>query len=129
MALQPGQQIPHFTVTERDGTPFDYSVVWQRRNLLLLLLPAGGHADPWTRYGDDLAGRSEALAASDTTCVVTSEAVAGTPAPAVIIVDRWGEIRLVASGATVSELPSAAQVLESVESLAHECPECEGEAR
>jgi hypothetical protein len=40
--LQTGDLIPHFTVTTFSGESFDYSDIWQRKNLVLVLLP---HAD------------------------------------------------------------------------------------
>ena len=40
--LQTGDLVPHFTVTTFSGGSFDYSDIWQRKNLVLVLLP---HAD------------------------------------------------------------------------------------
>lgn len=39
-----------------------------------------------------LSQREDELAALETTCVITSDAVPGVPIPGIVIADRWGEI-------------------------------------
>jgi hypothetical protein len=43
--LERGDQVPHFAVTMLHGTRTDYSEIWQRRNLLLVCLPAEAPAE------------------------------------------------------------------------------------
>ena len=38
--LQRGDSVPHFWVTTVGGEVFSYSTIWQRKNLVLLCLPA-----------------------------------------------------------------------------------------
>src|SRR5688500_19094478 len=51
--LQTGDLVPHFTVTTFSGESFDYSDIWQRKNLVFVLLP---HADSaaTTKFVDQL---------------------------------------------------------------------------
>jgi hypothetical protein len=37
--LQTGDLVPNFTVTTVSGERFDYSDIWQQKNLALVLLP------------------------------------------------------------------------------------------
>ena len=129
MAFERGDLIRHFAVTTVDGTPFDYHDTWQRRNLLLVALSELPLSAPTKRYMTDITDRADALATFETNYVVTIEPIPGIDAPAVLIADRWGEIYLVAHAATVSELPDAAEIFECLRYVAHECPECQGEAR
>jgi hypothetical protein len=129
MALDRGDLIRHFAVTTVDGSTFDYYETWQRRNLLLVLLSEPPLSDPTKRYVTEITDRRDDLAAFETTCVVTVEPILGIDAPAVLIADRWGEIYLSVHAATVSALPRATDIFECLRSVAHECPECQGEAR
>jgi hypothetical protein len=120
--LQEGGRVPHFEVTTIDGARFRYAEVWQLRNLVLISLP-------------DDAGPAEARAAAlcarigplfdDVACVATRDPVPGVPRPGLLIADKWGEIVTVASG----EPPDAAQAIEWLNFVRHQCPECQGEAR
>ena len=127
MAGEPGELIRHFTVRTIDGGRFDYAAIWQRRNLLLLIMPDCTPSEPLRRYISQLEASAAELAALETTCVVTCERISSLPVPAVVIADRWGEIRLSRSGREVEELPTIADLLERLQGIEHECPECQGE--
>jgi hypothetical protein len=128
--LQRGDLVPHFAVTRLDGTAVRYSDLWQHRNLVLVLVPRdaakqsafGSHRDPHARFAAavrDLGGE----------LVVTSDEVPGAPVPGVIVADRWGEIYAVAAESSAGGLLEPAAILEWLEHIQLECPECQGEAR
>ena len=123
--LQQGDQTPHFHVNTLEGHPFSYAIIWQRKNLLLVVLPR--HDNESIR--DYVRRLSSSELEVDTACVVTRDPVEGLPAPAVLVADRWGEIIFVAARTNIEELPSAAEILDWVEYVRKQCPECEGEAR
>jgi hypothetical protein len=129
MALARGDLMPQFAVTTLDGRRFDYSQIWQRRNLLLMVIPPQAATEDVERYVAEIAGRTDELEDYDATCVATTDTVAGVVPPAVVIADRWGEIYFIATGRQLSELPGQPVVFETLRSIAHECPECQGEAR
>jgi hypothetical protein len=124
--LERGDLLPHFEVETIEGTVFRYSSIWQRKNLLLVLV---GAPDAGGAYVCALRERNSAFHALDTVCVVTAGEVPGFPAPAAIVADRWGEIINVSAAMEVSLLPSAEDLLEWMEHVQHRCPECEGESR
>ena len=126
--LQIHEQIPHFTATSHDGTLVTYADVWQRRNLLLVLLGAE-HSKDAERYVNQLQASMPELTAHDTACVLTYEPVPGAPRRGVVVADRWGEIYLVARAGSVAELPPVAELLEWLRYVQMQCPECQGEAR
>jgi hypothetical protein len=53
--LQRGDLIRHFEVTTLDGHRIDYANVWQRRNLVLITLPASD-SDASRSYASELSG-------------------------------------------------------------------------
>jgi hypothetical protein len=126
--LQRGEQIPHFDATRRDTSRFRYSDIWQRRNLLLVLLPAESSPES-ERYEAQLAKHAAALTLHNAETVISSDVVPGLCAPGVLIADRWGEVHFAHEAARVADLPSADELLEWLEYVQHQCPECEGEAR
>lgn len=126
--LQRGDLVPHFSVTTVDGRRFDYSTVWQRKNLVLVTLPASD-SDASASYVSTLATRRSEFAGRDTECVVTRDAVAGARAPSALVADRWGEIVHAVVTGSVAALPLVDELLEWVTYLQSQCPECEGEAR
>lgn len=127
--LQRGDSVPHFALRRPDGSTWDYSATtWQRKNLLLLTLPADTEVAD-VIYVDQLLKHSADLLALDTTWVLTRETIQGLPTPGVLVADKWGEIYLVAGAPHLSELPAASEILECLRYVEHECPECQGEAR
>jgi hypothetical protein len=131
--LERGDLVPHFAVTRVDGTAFRYADAWQRRNLVLVLVPSASGADgAEAALGGDADGYARFAAAVRSLAgelVVTSNEVPGAPVPGVIVADRWGEIYVVATAPGAGDLPGPAAILEWLEHIQHECPECQGEAR
>lgn len=125
--------MPHMTVRGIDGTTFSYPEIWQRRNLLLVSLPAPRDTAEERReeaaYLAGLLAHDQAFREYETEVVITRDAVAGLSAPAVLIADRWGEVIAVERADDVAGLPPVAEILEWLRFVAHACPECEGEAR
>ena len=125
--LQTGDLVPHFTVTTFGGERFDYSDIWQRKNLVLVLLPAESAVS--ATFVDQLTAQMSELTGDDSACVITRDRVSGVPSPSIVVADRWGEIHHVADGNTVDNLPGPDDVIEWLRYVQHHCPECEGEAR
>lgn len=123
--LQKGDHVPHFEVTQIDGTPAAYAPIWQHRNLLLLSVP---ESPPAAVAGTvaDLRRHAAELESLDTAWVVTRDRVAGVATPGIVIADRWGEIFGVADA---SSWMAAPDILEWLRFLQYKCPECEGEAK
>jgi hypothetical protein len=126
--LRSGDRVPHFTVATLDGGRASYSDLWQRENLLLVLLPDRPSGRESACVGD-LRARDAEWASFDAACVLTRDDVPGAPRPGVVIADRWGEIHLVQGARLVEQLPPAEELVEWLRYIAHKCPECEGEAR
>jgi hypothetical protein len=127
--LRPGDHIPHFDVTNVQGQPVSYSAMWQRKNLVLVTIPVSDPLGSFSKYVGRLAPRVAALAERNTECVITRDVVPGTPRPGVVVADRWGEVVHVTSGSKGFGLPAPDQLLEWVDYLQQQCPECEGEAK
>ena len=126
--LQRGDFVPHFEVKTIGGDLFSYSTIWQRRNVVLLLLPAGD-SESTGRYVSRLLARTSEFTANDTECVVTREPAPGIHGPSVTVADRWGEMVHVSSTSEVEDLPSPEDLLHWVDYLERRCSECEGEAK
>ena len=124
--LQSGDAVPHFELQNVDGAVVRYSAIWQRRNLVLVRLPATGADD---QYIDELRARATAFDDHVSTCVITRGSIAGLPAPGLLVADRWGEIVHVVTSPSVTGLPSVDRLLQWLEAIEYRCPECEGEAR
>lgn len=124
--LQRGDIVPHFEVRTVHGEVFSYSAVWQRRNLVLVILSATAAADGYVR---DLRARDAEFGDRDSVCVVTHDGVSGLPTPGALVADRWGEIVHVAAATGTADLPTPQELLDWVEYVGNRCPECEGEAR
>lgn len=125
VVLQKGDRVPHFCVTRTDGTSFDYESIWQHRNLLLIST-GDAEASDVSKTVAGLREREEELAALETTCVITSDAVPGVPTPGIVIADRWGEIQAVADAASWMTIDD---VFDWLRFVLYKCPECEGEAK
>lgn len=126
--LSVGDLLPHFEATLVTGERFAYSQVWQRKNLVLVVLPPDV-AVAAASYEAQLREHVAMFSATDTVCVVTCDNVSGLPDGAVAIADRWGEIAHIASAGDKSALPPAFELLEWVRFLQQRCPECEGETK
>jgi peroxiredoxin len=125
--LQRGDSVPHFEVTTIGGELFSYSTIWQRRNLVLVAIPAAESESRGT-YISQLVARMPEFTAKNVECVVTRDRVPGIHSPAVVVADRWGEIVHIATPTQVDDLTSPEELLEWVDYLDRRCPECEGEA-
>ena len=126
--LQRGELVPHFAVARLDGSLASYDDIWQRKNLLLVLLP-GEESAGRAEYVSQIADKSREITAHETEYVITTDGVLDLPRPAVVIADRWGEIYFVGNGSRFTELPKIDEILEWLRFIEHECPECQGETR
>ena len=68
------------------------------------------------------------LTGDDNAFVITRDRVSGLPSPGVVVADRWGEIQYVADAAGVDDLPSPQELIEWLQYVQSQCPECQGEA-
>ena len=123
-----GDSVPFFEITDTRGEHVRYRDLWQRKNLLLVMVP---HQRPlFATVLARLQARMPELTSHDTAVVFTSDAVAGLPRPGVLVADQWGEIHYLA--AIEADQPSAADpdaLLEWLRFVWYQCPECQGEAR
>jgi hypothetical protein len=126
--LKRGDSVAHFVVTRTDGTRVDYATIWQRKNLLLVLLPAE-ESDAFAEYGVRLDGRRSELTSYGTEVVITRNDVPSLESPAVVVADRWGEVFLAVTSAAVTGLPDPDELAEWLRFVQSQCPECEGESR
>jgi hypothetical protein len=126
--LRPGDQIPHFEVTNVQGQAVSYSTIWQRKNFLLVTVPVSDPLGSFAKYIGRLAVAMPALTERHTECVITRDVVAGAPSPGIVVADRWGEIVHVARGSQGTPLPEPDELLEWIDYVQHQCPECQGEA-
>jgi hypothetical protein len=122
--LQPHDSVPHFRVKTIGGEFFSYDAIWQRKNLVLVVLTDAGGT-----YGSSVAARSAEFRQHETECVVTLDEIPGLAAPGLLIADRWGEIVFVKAAPLSTDLPAVEELMEWVGYLQRRCPECEGEAR
>jgi hypothetical protein len=126
--LHRGDLVPHFNVTTLQGRTVGYTAIWQRRNLVLITLPAS-ESESYRTYVSQFAAEMPAFSVHETECVITRDSVAEIGCPAVVIADRWGEIVHVTTGLDVADLPRLSEVLEWVAYLQSQCPECQGETK
>lgn len=71
--LQPGDLVPHFEVTLRDGQRVSYRSIWQRQNLVLVALSPS--AEEAAEYVEALQ-RAPELTANETALLITRDAIA-----------------------------------------------------
>jgi hypothetical protein len=124
-----GKRVPHFDVVTIDGTRVPYvDAIWQRRNLLLVLLPDVTSPSA-RRYLASLTAVASDLATLRATLVVTSEAVGDLRPPAALVADEWGEVAHVEApdDGRVASLSDPEELMSWVRYLSTRCPECEGE--
>jgi hypothetical protein len=122
-----GDQVPHFEATVASGDLFKYSSIWQHKNLVLVALPEDAPAA--VSDGLEQAARNSAFDESQSVCVITRDRVPGLQAPAALVADRWGEIVYLTMVGSLDELPALSDLLEWLDYVRRQCPECEGEAR
>jgi hypothetical protein len=127
--LQPHDQVPHFAVTDVCGGVVRYSAIWQRMNLVLVTVSGAEPSGALNEYAIELRDLVAARPDLETACVITRDAVPGTPCPGILVADRWGEIVFIASGAQPAGLPSADALVDWLEYVQRQCPECQGETR
>ena len=125
-----GTMVPHFTVITSDGETATYSDLWQRTQLLLVIL-CEPQAGLWADFVQDLLGAEARFGDLETAVVLTAEPVWGASRSSVCVADRWGEVTHAAE-LTLADgrvEPGLATLLLWAEATLHRCPECEGEAR
>jgi hypothetical protein len=126
--LQRGDSVPHFEVRRLEGEPFRYSAIWQRKNLLLVAIPTLD-SEPTSAYAAEVIARVREFGDPDFECVITQDRVPGVSAPAIVVADRWGEIVFAVEKPDVADLPPPQELMEWLNYVRNQCPECEGEAK
>lgn len=123
-ALSPGDLIPTFEGETGDGRRLQYQEVWQRRNVVLLVLSATARAEA-SSYLTAVEARVSKLRPDDTTLVICDHRINGVPLGTVVVADRWGEIAYIQELTShPAEWPSVDEILEWVEFIRVKCPEC-----
>jgi hypothetical protein len=125
--LERGDSVPHFEVKMIGGELFSYASIWQRKNLLLITLP-GPDSESAAGYLADLTARLQELG-DDVAGVVTRDSVPHVPPFGVLVADRWGEVVFAVERSDVSDLPPPRELVEWLNFVRNQCPECEGEAK
>jgi hypothetical protein len=120
--------VPHFNVTTIQGERCEYATLWQRMNLLLVVIPTA-RSSQRDAYVADLEAHMADLTAHETACVITSDNVSGLQCPAIVIADRWGEMGFLAQPQRLEDLPGVDALIDWLRHVQARCPECEGEAR
>ncbi len=126
--MNPGDSLPDFDARTLADRPINYRQdVWQKKLAVLIgfLDPA---SDAARAYRRELSRREADLTAWDTLLLVVTH-LPGCTAPAVVIADRWGEVRHVAHPADDRGLPGIDDLIEWLRFVQAECPECQGETR
>lgn len=126
VTLERGNGVPHFHVRTVTGAVFSYSTIWQRHNLVLVVLHG---AEAEAALISELLTRSDEFTEREGICVVTQDRVPGVPAPGALVADRWGEIVHVVPATEVASPQLADDLIEWLDFVRRRCPECEGEFR
>ena len=117
--------VPQFDVTALDGRHMRYDEIWQRRNLILVIVKPQ-EREAATRYASQLEARLDEIEHEDTTVVVTTDPISGLSAPVALVADRWGEILHLETASTGQDSPIPD--IEELSSWVHfaeiQCPEC-----
>jgi hypothetical protein len=122
--LTRGSLLPHFQAATLEGGTLRYADLWQKSNLVLLVLPRGAAAEGLA-YLSDLRERLAAAGAGDTAAAAVHGPVEGLPDPAVILSDRWGEvIDIQPIGDGAANWPAPGDVVDWVDFIRRRCPEC-----
>jgi hypothetical protein len=120
--LQAGDCLPAFTSETLDGREVPDTQLWQRRNVVLLVAPREVIATQ-SSYVASLDRRISELKPSDTSLVISHQPIAGVAMRSLVIADRWGEIVHLAHVPS-GNWPSIDDVIEWVEFIRAQCPEC-----
>jgi hypothetical protein len=114
---------PHFEVATVDAGRVRYRDIWQRRNLVLVVL---GQRPAAERYAAHLHANRHEFDEADADVVVTTDSIPGLPAAVVVVADRWGEIQHLEplNSDTSAQLPSVREILAWVQFVQMQCPEC-----
>lgn len=126
--LKTGDDMPHFRAVTLEGRTFNYGDIWQRKNLVLIVVPdtpspeLAGRVAEWSDAGEHSIG-------DDSQWVITTDHVPGFRPPAVVVADKWSEIQFTRSGCSVADLPGGDELVEWLEYVRNQCPECQGEAK
>jgi hypothetical protein len=117
--------VPQFDVMTLDGRRVHYDDIWQRRNLVLVLV-SPQERDDGARYASQLEARRAEFEREETTVRVTTDAVPKLPTPAALVADRWGEILDLetASRGQTFRFPDVNELLSWVHFIEIQCPEC-----
>jgi hypothetical protein len=116
--------VPHFDVMTIDGRRVQYDQIWQRQNLVLVVL-SGEQRATAVHYASQLQAHAEQFKQEETTVVVTVDSVPKLSAPTVLVADRWGEILFLASSSDqTSRLPDVEELLSWVHFAEIQCPVC-----
>jgi len=126
--LRVADLVPHFTVHDLRGPIVSYKDIWQRQNLLLLMLCRASSNDA-AAYLARLQAHMTKLADHDTAVVITTESVEGLSATSVMVADRWGEIHWIADAGSTDEMPAPSELIDWLRCVQMRCPECEGETK
>jgi hypothetical protein len=125
-----GSAVPHVTIATTNGRRVEYAELWQRKQLMLVIVPEARNA-VWTAFEQQLEAARAQFEALETALVVSRDRVRGVDRPLACAADRWGEVThiapLEAGGGFV--MPELDTLLLWAEATLHRCPECEGEAR
>lgn len=122
--LRRGDLLPHFSGFSPEGSRLDYERLWQRRNVLLLVLASPAGATTW-EYVTSLDAQVRQLVPDDTSVVVAEGPLAGLPVNTVVVADRWGEVvHCEPLPADPSNWPPASELVEWAEFVRRRCPEC-----
>ena len=105
-----------------------YGNIWQRQNLLLLMLPSTP-SDEAATYLSRVQARITELTDYSTAVVITTDSIEGLTCPSVIVADRWGEIHWIVDAGSVERMPDPTELIEWLRSVQMRCPECEGETK
>jgi hypothetical protein len=117
--------MPHFDVTTIEGRRVRYDDIWQRRNLVLVVV-VPPERETGSRYASQLEAHRAEFEAEETTVVVTTDAVPKLAAPAALVADRWGEIAFLeqASAGQPFRWPDVDELLSWAHFIEIQCPEC-----
>jgi hypothetical protein len=107
-----------------DGHDMSYEGVWQKRNLVLFVLPQKTLAAV-SQYLSAINQRLCALKPPDTALMISGHTGSSLPLNTLVIADRWGEIvRSVRLGSDPARWPPVDDIVEWVEFVRRQCPEC-----